>query len=139
METKHWTELISDKKTRQKAAIPQDWILGNIPPRETLDVIDFPERSNLLSEREIEITNSEVGTLLELLANGSWSALEVTIAFAKRAVIAHQLVSSVQVPVNFYSNKRTQPRLTVSLKFLLNVQRHEPLNWMNISRQLERL
>lgn len=90
----HWKELISEKKIRQKAAIPQEWILDNIPSEKTLNVIDFPEKSGLLSEKEIEITNSQVGPLLERLADGSWSAVEVTTAFSKRAVIAHQLVSS---------------------------------------------
>lgn len=105
MATKHWKELISEKKIRQKAAIPQEWILGNTPSEETLNVIDFPERSGLLSKKEIEITNSEVGRLLELLADGSWSAVEVTIAFSKRAVIAHQLVSSSFIPAIFASNQ----------------------------------
>jgi amidase len=94
MATKHWRELISEKKIRQKAAIPHEWILDNIPSEQTLNVIDFPENSGLLSKKEIEITNSQVGPLLERLADESWSAVEVTIAFSKRAVIAHQLVSN---------------------------------------------
>ncbi|KAF8801241.1 amidase [Phlegmacium glaucopus] len=93
MATQHWKELVSEKTIRQKAAIPKEWILENIPSQETLNVIDFPEKSGLLSKKEIEITNSEVGPLLERLANGSWSAVEVTTAFSKRAVIAHQLVN----------------------------------------------
>ena len=97
MSIKHWKELISEKRIRQKAAIPQEWILENLPSEETLNVVGFPDQSGLLSKREIEITNSEVGPLLELLANGSWSAVEVTIAFSKRAVIAQQLVSSIPV------------------------------------------
>ena len=101
MTTKHWKELISEKRIRQRASIPQEWILENIPSEQTLNVIDFPEKSGLLSKREIEITNSEVGPLLQYLANGSWSAMEVTIAFSKRAVIAHQLVSRfISVPAN---------------------------------------
>jgi amidase len=99
MTTKHWKELVSEKRIRQRASIPQEWILENIPSEETLNVIDFPEKSGLLSKREIEITNSEVDLLLQYLANGSWSAVEVTIAFSKRAVIAHQLVSRfISVP-----------------------------------------
>jgi len=105
MATKHWKELVSEKTIRQKAAIPQEWILENIPSEETLNVIDFPEKSGLLSDKEIEITHSEVGTLLERLANGSWSAVEVTTAFSKRAVIAHQLVSSIPFMRTFDLNK----------------------------------
>ncbi|KAF9554987.1 amidase, partial [Agrocybe pediades] len=86
-------EIVKEKKIRQAAAIPKEWILTNLPPRDVLSVIDFPEKSGLLSEKEIEITKTEVGTLLQNLASGAWSAVEVTTAFSKRAIIAHQLVN----------------------------------------------
>ncbi|KAF8904721.1 amidase signature domain-containing protein [Gymnopilus junonius] len=90
---KHWQELAAEKKERQAATIPKEWILTNLPPKEQLSVIDFPEKSGLLDDKEIEITNTEIGGLLEKLAKGIWSAVEVTTAFSKRAIIAHQLVN----------------------------------------------
>lgn len=90
--TKHWKNLAAEKRARQVATIPKEWILQSLPHKEILNVIDFPEKCGLLTYREIEITNSEANVLLEKLAKGVWSAVDVTIAFAKRAVIAHQLV-----------------------------------------------
>ncbi|KAH9474405.1 Acetamidase [Psilocybe cubensis] len=93
MASKHWTELVDEKKKRQTASIPKEWILTNLPSKDTLNVMDFPEKSGLLDAKEVEITNSDVDALLEKLATGKWTAVEVTIAFSKRAIIAHQLVN----------------------------------------------
>lgn len=97
MATKHWKELIAEKRARQAASIPKEWILTNPPPKEILNVIDFPEKAGLLTDREIEITNTEAIVLLDKLAKGVWSSVDVTTAFAKRAVIAHQLVSYLRI------------------------------------------
>ncbi|KAG5645707.1 hypothetical protein DXG03_005402 [Asterophora parasitica] len=88
-----WQEIVAEKKARQQASIPKEWILTKPPPQEQLNVIDFPESSGLLSSREIEITNTHVDGLLERLASAQWSAVEVATAFAKRAIIAHQLTN----------------------------------------------
>jgi len=43
---------------------------------------------------ELEITEiDDVSALLDKLAKGEWSSVEVTTAFYKRAIIAHQLVN----------------------------------------------
>jgi amidase len=88
----HWTKLVAEKKQRQLESIPQEWLVSP-PPDSTLDVTSFPETCNLLTTREIEITNSPVDVLLEKLACGEWTAVDVTTAFYKRAIVAHQLVS----------------------------------------------
>jgi amidase len=88
----HWTKLVAEKKQRQLESIPQEWLVSP-PPDSTLDVTSFPETCNLLTAREIEITNSSVDVLLEKLACGEWTAVDVTTAFYKRAIVAHQLVS----------------------------------------------
>jgi amidase len=88
----HWTELAAEKKQRQFKSIPQDWLVSP-PPDSTLDVTGFPETCGLLTAQEIKITNTSVDALLEKLACGEWSAVDVTTAFYKRAIVAHQLVS----------------------------------------------
>ena len=80
------------KRKEQAATIPKDWILANLPSKDTLNVIDFPEKCGLLTAKEVEITNTEVDVLLEKLANGIWTSVEVTATFAKRAIVAHELV-----------------------------------------------
>ncbi len=88
----HWKDRARAKKRQQLESIPKDWVLTNLPDKSQLDVSDFPRTCGLLSEREMEITESDVEVILSKLSKGTWSAVEVTMAFSKRAVIAHQLV-----------------------------------------------
>ncbi|KZT10717.1 general amidase [Laetiporus sulphureus 93-53] len=88
-----WQDLVADKRQRQKVTIPKDWLIDP-PPDTVLDVTAFPEECGLLSERELQITcKVDVNALLAKLATGEWSSVEVTTAFYKRAIIAHQLVN----------------------------------------------
>ncbi|KAG2366573.1 general amidase [Suillus spraguei] len=88
----HWTALVAEKKQRQLKSIPQEWLVTP-PPSSTLDVTGFPESCGLLNTREIEITNTSVDVLLNKIASAKWTAVEVTTAFSKRAIVAHQLVN----------------------------------------------
>lgn len=100
-----WRLKVDDKRARQRACIPDDWIIpeGKMPPKDCKNVMDTPESCGLLTEREIEITRCPgveetrkrdgIEVLLSKLRSGEWSAVEVTKAFAKRAIIAHQLVN----------------------------------------------
>ncbi|KAI5959889.1 uncharacterized protein KGF55_005121 [Candida pseudojiufengensis] len=54
---------------------------------------EFLYNSKVLSERELEITDSKGSKILSEIANGNWSSVEVLKAFAKRAAIAHQLTN----------------------------------------------
>lgn len=89
-----WQELAADKKTRQTEAIPKEWIIA-LPPADQLDVSDVPAKCGLLTPFELEVTEStDVADLLEKLATGKWSSVDVTRAYYKRAIIAQQLVRS---------------------------------------------
>ncbi|KAM6501145.1 general amidase [Amanita muscaria] len=88
-----WVQLAQEKKRKTEALIPKEWILPNPPPTDQLDVSHVPDQCGLLTKKEIEITNSPVGVLLTNLASQTWSSVEVTIAFSKRAIIAHQLTN----------------------------------------------
>ncbi|KAF8495226.1 general amidase [Russula emetica] len=88
-----WQELVAEKKRRQTASIPKEWLI-TLPADDVLDVTDVPSNCGLLSARELEITAvSEVAVLLDKLATGEWSSVEVTTAFSKRAIVAHQLTN----------------------------------------------
>lgn len=88
-----WQELVADKKQRQQAAIPKDWLIGQ-PPLDLLDVTGIPASSGLLTAFELEVTEAvDVGILFAKLATGEWSSVDVTRAYYKRAIIAHQVVS----------------------------------------------
>jgi amidase len=99
-----WETIVAEKKERSKNNIPNDWKLPetifselSLPleshPNRILD-IDDPRKSGILSARELEITDKySVAELLDRLASGTFTSLEVTTAFCKRAAIAQQLVS----------------------------------------------
>lgn len=83
------------KQSLQASLIPAEWRLASIPPvDEVADALEYIRKSNLLSARELSITEtSDVSVLLHKLASGKLSSLEVTKAFAKRAMLAHQLTN----------------------------------------------
>ncbi|KAF8560388.1 general amidase [Imleria badia] len=87
-----WSDLAADKKRRQQEAIPQEWLIAT-PQETTLNVTGFPETCGLLTPHELAITNEDVDILLKKLASGEWSAVNVTTAFYKRAIVAQQLVN----------------------------------------------
>jgi len=90
----NWKQLAAEKKQRQFDTIPKEWLIS-APPDTVLDVTRVPEECGLLTEKELEITTSPVETLLEKLAARTWTSVEVTTAFYKRAIVAHQLVCHI--------------------------------------------
>ena len=76
-----------------RTAIPAEWRLKTAIPADRLDVRDVPKESGILSAQELDITESDITTLLANLASAKWSAVEVITAFGKRACIAQQLVN----------------------------------------------
>ena len=94
--TSTWRDRAADKRRQQRESIPEDWLIA-VLGEDVLDVTGVPSTCwPLLSVRELQITETEdVDVLLEKLAAAEWSAVEVTTAFCKRAVVAHQLVRSL--------------------------------------------
>ncbi|KAF5359680.1 hypothetical protein D9756_002870 [Leucocoprinus leucothites] len=88
-----WKDRVAAKRRQQLESIPKDWILADIPDKSQLDISDYPRTCGLLTNRELEITESHVDVILSNVAKGNWSSVEVTTAFSKRAIIAHQLVN----------------------------------------------
>lgn len=52
----------------------------------------FPEKSGILSADELRITTLSATDLVTYLARGELKSVDVTLAFCKRAALAHQLV-----------------------------------------------
>jgi amidase len=104
MADKDWRARVAQKQERDQAKIPKDWLL----PESMLEqlqhplekhpnniiAMDLPRLSGLLTPRELEITEAyDVVQLVKSLASGELSAVEVTIAFSKRAALAGQLTN----------------------------------------------
>ncbi|KAI0793475.1 general amidase [Abortiporus biennis] len=93
MALSRWEELVQEKRERQRSSIPPEWIIPSVT-RGLTNVLEVPSTCGLLSDKELEITGtSDASIILDKLATGQWSSVEVTTAFAKRAIIAHQLTN----------------------------------------------
>lgn len=93
--TQDWTDLAAKAQTKLINSIPRDWRIpsSKLPPDAQLDVTTFPKQCGLLSDEELRITESYATEIVGNLAAGEWTAVEVTLAFCKRAAVAHQVVS----------------------------------------------
>ncbi|KAL4967704.1 amidase [Aspergillus stella-maris] len=89
--TASWEEKAADKRARLAKTIPEEWKLKTLPT--TDNVMDVPKTSGILSDKELEITESNATGLIEKLASGKLTAVEVTTAFCKRAALATQLTN----------------------------------------------
>jgi amidase len=86
-----WEERAADKRNRINDSIPQEWKIQSPPTEDS--VLDFPKNSGILSDQELAITESSASDLVRKLAQGELKAVDVTVAFCKRAALAHQLVN----------------------------------------------
>lgn len=91
---KPYIALSAQKKAAQHSLIPKEWRLSTEKYQNMSNVMEVPLSCGLLDETEYQITSDYDATaLLGLLKDGVFTAEQVTIAFCKRAAIAHQLVS----------------------------------------------
>lgn len=86
-----WQDLARQKREAISAAIPVEWRLEKVPSIE--DQVDVTEYiKQYLTEQEITITQTPADGIAKKVAEGAWTAEEVTRAFCHRAALAHQLV-----------------------------------------------
>lgn len=99
-----WKDISAKAVEKLENAIPAEWRIpkDKLPAEDVLDVTDFPAKSGLLTQDDIEITESFATEIVAKLAKGEWSAENVTRAFCKRAAIAHQLVRFIS-PATFWN------------------------------------
>ncbi|CRG85245.1 amidase [Talaromyces islandicus] len=87
-----WETLAADKRARLEKTIPAEWKIPSVPESDS-SYLDIPATSGVLSETELQITGSSATELVAKLASGELKSVDVTLAFCKRAAIAHQLVN----------------------------------------------
>ncbi|KAF9876787.1 hypothetical protein CkaCkLH20_05633 [Colletotrichum karsti] len=90
-----WELAGAKKREALAASIPEEWRVPKdlLPPESQADVTAWPETSGWFTAKELAITNSTAAELLPKLASGQLKSLDVTKAFCKRAVAAHQLTN----------------------------------------------
>ncbi|KAF2461901.1 general amidase-like protein [Lineolata rhizophorae] len=94
--TETWQSIAQRKKTQQTSRIPPEWRLrqGITSSAGKANVLDVPRSCGILSSKELEITEKYDATALAAeIASRRLTSVEVTIAFCKRAAIAHQLTN----------------------------------------------
>lgn len=88
-----WQTIARQKQTQRAASIPPEWRLASPPSQDQRNVLDIPRTCNILSDEELKITETYDATdLVGMLRTGGLKSQVVTIAFCKRAAIAHQVV-----------------------------------------------
>ncbi|KAK1142316.1 hypothetical protein N8T08_008061 [Aspergillus melleus] len=95
MSTQSWKPQAQKARDILQKSIPAQWLLPSdqLPPATQKYVEDFPRKSGLLNDRELDITNKSAIALVVDMEAGILSAEEVAIAFLKRAVLGHQLLN----------------------------------------------
>lgn len=91
-----WREAAAQRQQHINSCIPNEWLV-NDELFSAHNAIEVPKRSGLLTAKELYITESRAVDLLDLLEKRTYTAVEVTIAFCKRAAIAHQATNCLAV------------------------------------------
>src|SRR5690348_8319132 len=96
-----WEEVATQKQQQDMQKIPLEWRLSQ-------HIVDRARKQKnitnnfideLLDDKTKHVTSLDAPILVERTGNGSLTALEVVIAFCKRAALAHQLVpTSISLP-----------------------------------------
>lgn len=90
----NWRDFAAQKKQATLDAIPKEWRFDASQFAQQKNVIDVPAKTGILSDKDLEITEiDDANQLAAKLADGTYSAVEVTTAYLKRAAVAHQLVN----------------------------------------------
>lgn len=97
--TVNWEVLAKQKREEVAAKIPAEWrlpstIMAEFHEKATINVLDVPRSSGILTPKELEITEQyDASDLIKLMASGALKSVDVVTAFCKRAAIAQQCVS----------------------------------------------
>ncbi|KAK6371383.1 hypothetical protein LTS17_009114 [Exophiala oligosperma] len=91
---KGYLAIAADKQRQRQEKIPKEWMIDLPRCIEAGILLQAPVNCGILDETECQITSDhDAISLLEKIKTGIWSAERVTIAFCKRAAIAHQLTN----------------------------------------------
>jgi len=88
-----WQDVSAAKIAARDALLPKEWLLPKPPGDDVKNVMDIPRTCGILSDKEIEITETPALDLIAKLKAKELTSVEVTTAFCKRATIACQLTN----------------------------------------------
>lgn len=106
---KGYLAIAADKQRQRQEKIPKEWMIDLPRCIEAGILLQAPVNCGILDETECQITSDhDAISLLEKIKTGIWSAERVTIAFCKRAAIAHQLVRPCHLNISHTSHSLTR-------------------------------
>lgn len=92
-ETDSWQAKAKSKRDAVNDLIPKEWrFTSPIPSVEEQRDVTGEYIWQFLTEREVEITETDAVDIVKQTTTGEWKAEEVTKAFCHRAALAHQIV-----------------------------------------------
>lgn len=92
-----WKEIAQVKRASIRAKIPENWLVPSIPSVQEQKDVTGKYIQQFLTDREIEITETDAVGIVAKTTTGAWKAREVAEAFCHRAALAHQLVSNFSI------------------------------------------
>ncbi|KAJ5090528.1 hypothetical protein N7532_009212 [Penicillium argentinense] len=95
MTIQRWEQQAQKGRDLLNNSVPKKWLAptDQLPPVTQKNVLDFPRKSGLLTERELRITEQSATDLVSEMGKGNLTAEEVVVAFLKRSVLGHQLLN----------------------------------------------
>ena len=98
-----WEKAAKAKYDAINDLIPKEWRLSEpVPSIEDQPDVTGDIFKQHLSEREIDITETDAVDIVEKTSKGVWTAVEVTKAFCHRASLAHQYVRVIPSILRVY-------------------------------------
>ncbi|KAI1612945.1 amidase [Exophiala viscosa] len=94
-----WRGLVAKKRAEVAKELPEEWrlskdVLDTINANADIAVLDVPAKCGLLTAKELEITEKyDAVDLVAKMSAKELSSSEVTLAFCKRAAVAHQVTN----------------------------------------------
>lgn len=96
-----WEALAKEKRDAVNGLIPKDWLLPSpLPPATEQRDVTGKYIQQFLSEKEIEITETDAVGIVKKTTSAIWTAKEVVKAFCHRAALAHQMVFYIEKPLS---------------------------------------
>lgn len=88
-----WQEISAEKKAEQRARIPEAWLVPESLKTDLTDLRPLAQASGILTDHDLDITGEhyDATALLDKMAAGVLTAVEVVTAFCKRAAVAQQV------------------------------------------------
>jgi amidase len=85
--------LAAKERKRRDSTFPEWYFKLPDPSADVLDMTPLPEKSGILSDTDIAITNADATAVVQAIRVKKWTCVQVMEAFCKRAVLAQKYVS----------------------------------------------